>query len=105
LEHTVLGSVAIAVAVLAVASIGFLMLTGRPDVRRGARVMGGCFVLFGASWIAAGIHSAASEFGARDAPASSDAQPYYEPAPPPDYPEAAPRPYNPYEGAAVAPRS
>jgi hypothetical protein len=105
LEGTLLGPVATVLAVIAVASVGFLMLTGRTDIRRGARVILGCFILFGASSIAAGIHSAAAGLDAGEAPASSDPQPYYEPAPPPAYPEAAPSAYDPYAGAAIAPRS
>lgn len=50
-----LGSVATAIAVIAVAGVGALMLTGRLDWRRGATVVFGCFVLFGAATIAAGI--------------------------------------------------
>ncbi len=105
LEGTLLGSAATVVAVMAVASIGLLMLTGRTDVRQGARVILGCFILFGASSIAAGIHSAASGLGAGEPPTNPDPQSYYEPAPPAAYPEAAPSAYDPYAGAAIAPRS
>jgi type IV secretion system protein VirB2 len=59
LEGTLLGTFATVVAVIAVASVGFMMLTGRIDWRRGAVVILGCFILFGAASIVAGIRSAA----------------------------------------------
>ena len=59
LQNTMLGSVATAVAVMAVAAVGFMMLTGRMNWRFGATVIIGCFVLFGAATIVAGIQSAA----------------------------------------------
>jgi type IV secretory pathway VirB2 component (pilin) len=43
-----LGNVATAVAVMAVAAVGFMMLTGRMNWRFGATVIIGCFILFGA---------------------------------------------------------
>ena len=59
LEGTLLGNVATAVAVIAVAMIGFMMLTGRLNWRFGATVIVGCFVLFGASAIVSGIQTTA----------------------------------------------
>lgn len=59
LQGTLLGTVATVAAVIAIASVGFMMLTGRIDWRRGAIVILGCFVLFGAASIVAGIRSAA----------------------------------------------
>jgi len=59
LEGTLLGTVATVVAVIAVASVGFLMLTGRINWRYGATVILGCFILFGAASIVAGIQSTA----------------------------------------------
>ena len=60
LEGTMLGTVATVAAVIAVASVGFLMLTGRINWRYGATVILGCFILFGAASIVAGIQSTAS---------------------------------------------
>lgn len=60
LQGTLLGTVATVVAVIAVASVGFLMLTGRINWRYGATVIIGCFILFGAASIVAGIQSTAS---------------------------------------------
>ena len=60
LQGTLLGNVATMVAVIAVAMVGFMMLTGRMNWRFGATVIVGCFVLFGASAIVSGIQSTAS---------------------------------------------
>ncbi len=60
LQGTLLGTVATVVAVIAVASVGFMMLTGRINWRHGAVVIIGCFVLFGAASIVAGIRAAAT---------------------------------------------
>ncbi|HEX8030594.1 MAG TPA: TrbC/VirB2 family protein, partial [Vicinamibacterales bacterium] len=46
LQGTLLGNVATAVAVMAVAAVGFMMLTGRMNWRFGATVIIGCFILF-----------------------------------------------------------
>ena len=59
MQGTLLGSVATAVAVMAVAAVGFMMLTGRMNWRFGATVIIGCFILFGAATIVAGIQAAA----------------------------------------------
>lgn len=60
LEGTLLGTVATAVAVIAVACVGMLMLTGRINWRYGVTVIVGCFILFGAASIVGGIQTAAS---------------------------------------------
>ena len=59
MQGTLLGTIATVVAVIAVASVGFLMLTGRINWRYGATVILGCFILFGAASIVAGIQSTA----------------------------------------------
>jgi type IV secretory pathway VirB2 component (pilin) len=59
IQGTLLGNLATTVAVIAVAACGFMMLTGRMNWRYGATVIVGCFVLFGATVIVAGIQSAA----------------------------------------------
>lgn len=58
-QGTLLGNVATAVAVIAVAMVGFMMLTGRISWRMGATVVLGCFILFGATTIVGGIQAAA----------------------------------------------
>jgi len=60
LQGTLLGNVATALAVIAVAATGLMMLTGRIDWRRGATVILGCFIVFGAAAIVAGIRSVAA---------------------------------------------
>ena len=61
LQDTLLGTVATVAAVMAVAAVGFMMLTGRMNWRHGAVVILGCFVLFGAASIVGGIQSATSQ--------------------------------------------
>lgn len=63
LQGTLLGTVATVVAVIAVACVGMLMLTGRINWRHGAVVILGCFILFGAVSIVAGIQSTAAFAG------------------------------------------
>jgi type IV secretion system protein VirB2 len=63
LRDTLLGQVATTVAVIAVAMVGFMMLTGRMNWRFGATVILGCFILFGSAAIVAGIQSAAGVAG------------------------------------------
>ena len=58
-QGTLLGNLATTAAVIAVAAVGFLMLTGRMDWRRGLTVVIGCFIIFGAAAIVAGIRSMA----------------------------------------------
>lgn len=58
-QGTLLGNLATTAAVIAVAAVGFLMLTGRMDWRRGLTVVVGCFIIFGAVSIVAGIRSLA----------------------------------------------
>jgi len=60
LQGTLLGNVATAVAVMAVAAVGFGMLTGRMNWRFGATVIIGLFILFGAASIVAGIQQVAA---------------------------------------------
>jgi type IV secretion system protein VirB2 len=59
MQGTLLGTVATTVAVMAVAAVGFMMLTGRMNWRFGATVIIGVFILFGATTIVAGIQAAA----------------------------------------------
>jgi type IV secretion system protein VirB2 len=62
-QGTLLGNVATTVAVVAVAIVGFMMLTGRMNWRHGITVIVGCFILFGAAAIVAGIQTAARMAG------------------------------------------
>lgn len=101
LQATLLGSAATTIAIIAVASIGFMMLSGRVNVRHGLTVIGGSFILFGATSIVAGLQSLApaQEFAAAPyaAPAFVAVPPPAAPPPPP--PESGG--YDPYAGASV----
>jgi len=55
IADTLLGDVAITLCVLAIALVGFSMLTGRISIRRGGQVILGCFLLLGAPVIASSI--------------------------------------------------
>lgn len=59
IQGTLLGNVATTAAVIAVAVVGLMMLTGRMNWRFGATVIIGCFILFGATAIVSGIRVAA----------------------------------------------
>jgi type IV secretory pathway VirB2 component (pilin) len=95
LQGTLLGTIATTIAVIAVAWVGMLMLAGRVHFRRGVTVIIGCFILFGASSIAAGIRSAATDGG------TSVETAQLTPAPAPTFTPAPPVPYDPYAGASV----
>lgn len=58
-QGTLLGNLATTAAVIAVAIIGYLMLVGRFDWRRGIVTLVGIFIIFGAVTIVAGIRSMA----------------------------------------------
>ena len=59
-QGTLLGNLATTAAVIAVAIIGYLMLTGRFDWRRGMVTLVGIFIIFGAAAIVAGIRTMAA---------------------------------------------
>ncbi len=96
LQGTLLGTLATTVAIVAVASVGLMMLAGRVSIRHGLTVIAGCFILFGASSIAAGIQAMA---GTGYASAALPPVP-----PPPALPPLPPANPDPYAGAAVPPR-
>jgi type IV secretory pathway VirB2 component (pilin) len=102
LEGTLLGTIATTTGIIAIASVGLLMLTGRVDVRRAARVVFGCFIIFGASTIANGILGALHGTGTAS-PEIAAVPPPSALAQPPAYPKAN-TPYDPYAGAALPPR-
>lgn len=101
LQALLLGSLATSLAVIAIASVGLLMLSGRVNLRRGATVILGCFILFGAATIAQGLRGVTGSFV--DPPAG--VQPV--PAPPPALvdlsrpPDTAIGPSDPYAGASI----
>lgn len=103
LQGTLLGTIATVAAVIAVAAVGFMMLTGRIDVRRAVRVVLGCFIIFGASTIATGIVAALSSSPADSEQAISEPPGFN--APPVSIPvNSVPAVTDPYAGAAVPPR-
>ena len=59
LEGTLLGNLATTAAVIAVAAVGYMMLTGRIEWRRGLTVVVGCFIIFGSVAIVSGIRALA----------------------------------------------
>ena len=94
IQGTLLGTLATAVAVIAVAWIGFGMLSGRLNLQRGAIVILGCFVVFGAPIIAAGLMKVGEA-------QSSTSVATAVPPPPMPQPSSSPVPYDPYAGASV----
>ena len=94
---------ATAVAILAIALIGFRMLLGQVSVRRAAGVILGCFIVFGAPLIARGLIGAIE----RASPAASTLDPMGYGSgpllgPAPTAPPA--RGGNPFDPAAADPR-
>lgn len=95
-QAALLGTMATTLAILAVAAVGFMMLGGRISVRPALTVVLGCFVLFGAAQIVAGIRAS---LGARDTSALSSVP--EDQAPVPVAPAANAQQRDPYAGAAV----
>lgn len=88
------GSIATGIATIAIAGVGFSMLAGRIDVRRGAAVILGCFIVFAAPALAgAFVQWAAGGEDERLAAAAAPMAPT--PAPPPQQPR------DPYAGASL----
>lgn len=88
------GPVATGVATIAIAGVGFSMLAGRIDVRRGATVILGCFIVFAAPAMAGAFLQWAGTGGEGDRLAAA-APMAPTPAPPP------PQPRDPYAGASL----
>lgn len=99
-QHALLGTTATSVAVIAIAATGFLALTGRIDLRRGATTVVGCFILFAAPAMAAALIDL---WSVRAPPARSVPGPGLDPAIPPA-PPPPPSVYDPYAGASVGRR-
>ena len=101
LEGTLLGNAATSVAVVCVAWIGLMMLAGRIDLRRGASVILGGFILFGAPGIAAGLMALAGGGAGAGETAPAFAPLPYIPPPPPQPAPPPRRDPDPYSGATV----
>jgi len=97
IEHALLGTAATAIAILCVAGLGFAFLAGRVPLRRAATVLIGCFILFGAPAIAAGLSALAT----REPPSAlmerEPAAPRFVVTPQTSS-RAAPDPFDPYPG-------
>ena len=89
------GSLATSVAVMAVGATGLAMLSGRVSLRDGARAVIGCFVLFGAGALSAGILGLVRA-GAGETVHAPPAQTVQPPAPMTTQPA-----FDPYAGASV----
>ena len=97
LQGTLLGTLATTVAVIAIAWIGFGMLAGRINIQRGATAILGCFIVFGASGIVAGLFRTIQTVGPQtEQPSAMILAP-----PPPPIITPKPVPYDPYAGASV----
>ncbi len=95
IEGVLLGDLAVILAIIAVALVGLLLVTGRFAARQAAQVAIGIAIVFGAPTIAAGLLGAADR-GASPAPQMASSE--TEASPRGDLP---PGNYNPYAGAAL----
>ncbi len=95
LSGTLLGSLAAGLCVIAIAVVGMLMFGGRLPLRRGARVVLGCFVLLAAPIIAAGL----AELGGGNVPLAEQRD--IELPDTPARPSLPPAGYDPYAGASL----
>ncbi|WAC25466.1 TrbC/VirB2 family protein [Blastomonas sp. SL216] len=97
LQSAMLGQLATAIAVTAIAAVGLALMSGRLDLRRGIVTVIGCFVVFGASGIAAGIVAAATSASMSTAGLDGSGR-----TPRPPIPVVRPpADYDPYAGAAM----
>ena len=101
IEGTLLGTLATIIAIVAVAGLGFAMFSGRVDLRRGLTAVAGCFMLFGAPAIAAGLLALVDR-----GDSAESLMPVALPTPLAIAPLARPQaptnqPFDPYAGAAV----
>lgn len=96
IQGALLGTVATSVAVICVAFLGYQLLMGRIPARRGATVILGCFLLFGAPGIAAALRSLTGAQPPPELTAPELTSPLAVPPLEPSRP--APDPFNPYGG-------
>lgn len=94
------GQLVTTMAVLAIAFLGYEMMSGRIAVRRALRVVVGCFIVFGAPAIALGLLAASR--GSSIQPSDPLGPAFITPTPAP-LPSARPprtgNPFDPYAGA------
>lgn len=89
------GSVATAICVIAVATLGMMMLSGRISFRRGFQVILGCFLVLGASIVSTELQQFARGGGSETPPAPQVIEVQ---SPPKALPRAN---YDPYAGASL----
>ena len=100
IQDVLLGPASTSVAVIAIASTGLLMLSGRVDMRRGATIILGCFILFGAAGIGQGLRRTVVVLNAAGEISSIPVD--HTPPPPLTAVEAAPEGFtDPYAGASL----
>jgi type IV secretion system protein VirB2 len=100
IADTLVGNLATTIAVIAIAAFGLLLLSGHVPKKRGAQLILGCFMIFGATSIASGLMNVLSD---RSSPLPQPTSiPVAVTAPPPPPPPL--EPYDPYAGAALPPR-
>jgi type IV secretory pathway VirB2 component (pilin) len=102
IESIVTGSLAMSVAVICVGAFGLMLMSGHVPRRRGAQLIIGCFIIFGASAIANGL--SAMMFSRSEAPMAVLAAPSLSVRSVPPRTSPPLPPFDPYAGAAVPPR-
>ena len=101
LESVILGSVAAIICTIAVAGLGFAMLSGRLEPKRALVALVGCFILFSAPQIAQAILHLRSVDDPRAVQSAEEQQPpSYTPPPVPNPTPVSPV-RDPYAGATV----
>jgi type IV secretory pathway VirB2 component (pilin) len=91
------GDFATTLCVIAIAILGLLLLAGRFRVKRGVRVVLGCFLLLGAELLAAQLQQLAGSVAGNDNAAGEQIiLPQFPPIPVPP-----PADYDPYAGASL----
>lgn len=99
IETTIQGPIATGIAVLAIAAVGLMMLTGRLALRKGLFVTLGCFLMFGAPAIARGLFVSATSLAGNDSPPAPLVP--IGASPPPAAVQSNPQISDPYAGAAL----
>lgn len=104
-EQVLTGQIATAAAIVAIALVGFRMLSGDLSIRDGVRVVVGCFILFGAPLIA---RSFVASIRSDELAAAPPAKIQF-PAPPPSSPPPTPpgpssRSGNPFDPNSAGPQ-
>ncbi len=97
IRSLLLGTPAVAIATIAIAAIGFLMLQGRLPIRRALVTVLGCFIIFGSASIAQGLLALNGLAVDPAPPPASVPSPGFTPVAPPPQPTV----YDPYAGASV----